>query len=188
MPIVTGRDPVDSQRLRAFLDALGRRFPHPARLFLAGGESLVWRGLRGTTRDVDIAYEVDVRWQGEWMGAIRALILEHRTSVEEASPRDFIPLPPGADGRAEFIGRFGQIDVFLFDPYSVALSKLERGHAQDLADVRAMLSKGVLDAKRLHEAFEAILSEYARRRVQADPVRFRARVEEALRAADPKSS
>ena len=177
---MTAGIPVTAGQLRAFLEELGRRFPHPARLHLTGGEGLVWKGLRGTTRDVDIAYDVASQWRGAWLVALRGLSIEQRTSVEEASPRDFIPLPPGWEQRAELIGRFGRIDVFLFDPYSVALGKLERGHAQDLADVRAMLGKRILDGLRLRAAFEAILPEYTQRSVNADPARLRAHVDAAL--------
>ena len=60
-------------------------------------------------------------------------------NVEEASPGDFIPLPAGSEGRHEFIERFRKLDVFHFDLYSVALSKIERGRTQDLEDVLKLL-------------------------------------------------
>lgn len=174
------RELVDLARLRNFLEALGRSFHHPARLLLTGGEGLVWRGLRGTTRDVDIAYVVDERWHGEWIRTIRDLIESTRTSVEEASPADFIPLPPGSADRAQFVERFGSVDVFLYDAYSVALSKLSRGQTQDLDDVRTLLSAGVLDPAELRRLFDAILPAYETRAVRADPVRFRASLASVL--------
>lgn len=174
------RDPVDRTRVVAFLEALGRSFHHPARIFLSGGEGLVWRGLRGITRDLDVAFEVDARWHGEWIRALRELIERTHTSVEEASPADFIPLPPGAAERAEFIGRFGSVDAFLFDPYSVALSKLSRGQTQDLEDVRSLLEGGVLGRDELRRHFEAILPAYAERAVRADPRRFRRSLDAVL--------
>ena len=139
---MTDPSPVTAERLRTFLEALGREFRKPARLYLSGGEGLVWRGLRGSTQDVDVTYAVDDRWHGAWIEALRALMLRLGTTVEEAGPGDFIPLPPGAADRAEFIGRFGSVDVFLFDPYSVALSKMELGH-QDGHDaaLRAVASR-----------------------------------------------
>jgi hypothetical protein len=174
---VSEREDVGVERLRAFLQALGRDFRHPARLYLSGGEGLVWRGLRGTTRDVDVVFEVDARFHAEWLHVLRDLIVRTNTSVEEASPADFIPLPPGAAERAQHVGRFGQVDVFLYDPYSVALSKLSRGLAQDLDDVRRLLESGVLDAAELRRLFEAIRPAYALRGVRADPVRFRANLD-----------
>lgn len=174
------RELVDIARLRAFLESLGRAFHHPARLYLAGGEGLVWRGLRGFTRDVDIAYVVDDRWHGEWIVAIRDLIVATQTSVEEASPADFIPLPPGASERAQRVGRFGSVEVFLYDVYSVALSKLSRGQAQDLEDVRGLVAMGLVDPTELRRLFDAILPAYEVRGVRSDPVRFRASLEAVL--------
>ena len=171
------RELVDSARLRKFLEALGSSFHHPARLFLSGGEGLVWRGLRGYTKDVDISFVVDDRWHGEWIRTIRDLILKTDTSVEEASPADFIPLPPGAADRAQFVERFGSVDVFLYDIYSVALSKLSRGRTQDLDDVRSLLAKGLVDPAELRRLFDAILPAYETRAVRSDPVRFRASLE-----------
>jgi hypothetical protein len=40
--------------------------------------------------------------------------------------------------------------------YSQALAKIERGHAQDLEDVRTMLSRGLIDGARLRVHFERI--------------------------------
>lgn len=167
------RDPVDRQRLESFLAALGARFAHPARLFLAGGESMVWRGLRGTTRDVDIAYEVEPAFHDAWVRAIRELKDALSVNVEESSPGDFVPLPPGAADRAEFVGRHGAIDVFLFDPYSVSLSKLARGHERDLGDVRALLAAGVIDAGRLRDLCEAAIGSTGARSLRFDPDRVR---------------
>jgi len=65
------REPVTRERLRAFLAALGHTFHHPARLYLSGGEGLVWRGLREVTRDVDVAFEVDPKFHGEWIRVLQ---------------------------------------------------------------------------------------------------------------------
>jgi hypothetical protein len=167
------REDVDRERLRAFLDALGRTFRRPARLFLAGGESLVWRGLRGATRDVDVSYEVDPSHLDEWIRALRELKERLRVNVEEAGPADFVPLPPGAADRAEFAGRFGEVDVYLFDPYSIALSKLSRGHARDLADVRALLAADVIDGPRLRDLVEGAIASGGARSLRFDPERVR---------------
>ncbi len=169
-----GREPVTAARLKAFLEALGRAFRHPARITLSGGEALVWRGLRDSTRDVDVALDVDPRWHGELIRTLRDLIVETSTSVEEASPADFIPLPEGAELRTSHVGRFGSIDVFLGDPYSQALSKLTRAHQRDRDDVRALIAAGVVDPRELRRLFEAILPECERRGLRIDLDRFRA--------------
>lgn len=178
------RDDVTRERLRELLDQLGRRFRKPARLYLSGGESLVWRGLRGTTRDVDVHYEVAPDHHGAFVGVLRELKENLSINIEEAYPGDFIPLPPGSEGRATFVERFGQVDVFLFDPYAIALSKISRGHDPDIQDVRAMLANGIIEPAELRRLFEAILPAYEARGVKSDPVRYRRMLDLALSEAD----
>ena len=48
------------------------------------------------------------------------------------------------------------MDFYHYDFYAQALSKLERGHARDLADVSAMLARGLINSARLLELFENI--------------------------------
>ncbi len=175
------REEVTAERLRSLLESIGKEFRHPARLYLTGGEGLVWRGLRGSTMDVDIAYEVDPRHHDEWLLCLRGLKESERVSIEEAGPADFIPLPPGHESRASHIGRFGSVDVYLFDPYSVALAKIERGHARDFVAVRGMVAAGLVVAPELRRLFEAILPDYERGSLSADLARFRRNLEEALR-------
>jgi hypothetical protein len=174
------REEVTRERLRKLLEELGRRFRHPARLYLSGGEGLVWRGLRGTTRDVDVHYEVSPDHHGAFVTALRELKEKLSISIEEAYPGDFVPLPPGSEGRCTFVERFGQVDVFLFDPYAVALSKLSRGHDPDVQDVRALVASKVVDGEKLKRLFEAILPAYEAQGVKSDPVRFRRMLELAL--------
>ena len=174
------RDDVDRTRIETFLRALGSTFRHPGRLYLAGGESMVWRGLRGATRDVDIAYDVAPAHVEEWVRAIRDLKERLCINVEEADPSHFVPLPPGAASRAEFVGRFGAVDVFLYDPYSIALGKLARGRARDLADVRALLDAGVLVATRLETLTGAALTRGGDRSLRFDPERVRRHLRRVL--------
>lgn len=174
------REEVDRPRLEALLVALGQSFRRPARLFLSGGEGLIWRGLRGTTQDVDVAYDVAPADHDAWIQTLRTLKERLSINIEEAQPSDFIPAPPGAESRAEFIGRYGSVDVFLIDPYSAALSKIERGLGRDLDDARKLLAEGIIEPVELRRLFDAILPEYTRRSVRSDPDRFRAMLESVL--------
>ena len=83
-------------------------------------------------------------------------------NVELASPGDFIPLPAEWEGRAISVAREGLLSFAHFDPYSQALSKLERGHVHDLEDVEAMLRLGLVDPSRLRELFAEIEPELYR--------------------------
>jgi len=167
------REDIDRTRLVQFLEELGRAYRRPARLYLCGGETLVWRGLRETTRDVDVAFNVDAADHHAWIRAIVALKDRLRVNVEEAQPSDFVPVPRGAEARAEFVGRFGAVDVFLCDPYSIAMAKLHRGAARDLADIKSLLDAEVLAPGTLSDLVEDTITTDPRPRIGFDPARVR---------------
>ena len=54
----------------------------------------------------------------------------------------FIPLPHGSEERIIPVGQFGNLSVFVADPYSIALSKIDRGLANDYTDIEFLLAKG----------------------------------------------
>ena len=81
-------------------------------------------------------------------------------------------MPEGYQGRAKFIDRFGSLDVYHFDVYSVALSKIERGRDADFADVLALLEAGWLDFRTLKRCFEEILPQIGERSLKDDPQEF----------------
>lgn len=167
------RPPIDRLRVHHFLVKLGIAFRHPMRLYLVGGTTMVYEGLRDQSLDIDITYEVEERHDAEFAQVIQRLKEEMQLNVEQASPGDFIPLPSGWKERAKFVGRFGQIDVFHFDLYSTALSKIERGREGDFQDVLALLGSGQIDLPELRLAFENILPRLERESLKRNPDRFR---------------
>ena len=139
------RDPVTSERVDRFLAELGRRVRRPARVILTGGASMIARGLRAQTLDIDLAYEVAPTDDAEFARAVRDLKEDLSINVEFAEPGHFLPMPAGRESRRAYFGRFQEIDVFLDDPYAIALSKLDRGHDKDLDDVRLLAGAGLID-------------------------------------------
>ncbi|MEP7357243.1 MAG: DUF6036 family nucleotidyltransferase, partial [Anaerolineales bacterium] len=127
---------------------------------------------RERTIDIDIVFEIPPQTHDAFIGAVRNLIVRLNVNIEEASPGDFIPLPAGYADRHEFIGRFGQLDVFHFDLYSVALSKVGRGREQDYEDVLSLLSQRRISWKKLKGYFEEILPTIATKSLKRDPVQF----------------
>jgi hypothetical protein len=99
--------------------------------------------------------------------------------VELASPAHFIPELPGWDERSPFITREGMVSFHHYDLYAQALSKIERGHAQDRQDVTEMLRRGLVDPARLRELFAQIEPKLYRYPA-IDPASFRRAVEDAL--------
>ena len=175
------RKPVDAARIHAFLTALGTRFRHPGRVYLVGGSTIVLEKLRAQTMDIDLTYDVAPAYLGEFIDTIRRLKDELDVNVEEVSPAHFIPLPEGHAGRARYLGRYGSLDAYHFDPYSTALSKIDRGTEKDFDDVRAMLRSGLIAWSRLEECYASIVPRFGRESLKQDPERLR-RHFELLRA------
>jgi hypothetical protein len=145
-------------------------------MYLTGGATAVLEGWRSTTVDVDVLFEPDA---DELLRQIPELKERLQVNVELASPPDFIPELPGWRERSPFVVREGNLDVHHFDPYSQALSKLERAFDQDLEDVREMIQRRLVNpdlALQLYEAIEPDLYRYP----AIDPASFRARVEREL--------
>lgn len=136
------REPADRERIERFFDELGRRVGRAARMVITGGASMVLRGLRGQTLDVDYSVgEADAAIGPE----IEALKEKLRISAVFADPAHFGPLPAGREARQTFHGRYGRLDVLLDDPYAVAFSKLRRGEDRDLRDVAQLARAGFVD-------------------------------------------
>ena len=147
------RRPVDASRVRMFMAALGAEARNESRIYLVGGATAVLTGWRDTTVDVDLKI---VPEDDRLLRAIPRLKDELEINVELASPDGFIPEVPGWQARSPFIGREGSISFHHYDLYSQALAKLERGHAKDMQDVRAMKERGLVDGMRLLGFFEEI--------------------------------
>lgn len=167
------RPPLDISRLNDFMAAMGRKTKGAGRIYLTGGATALLHGWRPMTVDVDI--KADPEPSG-FFEAIATLKDELSVNIELASPSDFIPELPNWRERSIFIARHGLLDFYHYDPYSQALSKLERGHSRDLADVEAMLRDELIRKDLLLELFleiEPMLIRYP----SLDPKSFRSIVE-----------
>jgi hypothetical protein len=133
--------------------ALGRESDRAARVYLAGGATAVLYGWRASTIDVDLKIVPD---SDRVLRAIPAIKERLQVNVELASPDDFIPVREGWEERSPFIVREGQLGFHHFDLFAQALSKIERGHDQDLADVHELLRRGLVDRAGLLAYFAAI--------------------------------
>jgi hypothetical protein len=125
---------------------------------------------------------VDLRFDPDSDALLRllpALKEELKINVELASPPDFIPELPGWRERSPVVFEVGNVQVRNFDPYSQALSKIERGFNQDLEDVENMLNSGLVQPDRLLELYQQIESELYRYPA-IDPAVFRGKVSRAV--------
>ncbi len=166
------RQGVDKAAIESFLQQLGKTFRKPARLYLVGGAALVHMGVRsGFTQDIDV--QVSGAGEGDLIVAIQRMIERMQINVEFASPVDFIPLPKQWELHARFVGRYGTIDVFYFDFYSIALSKMERGNNRDIEDVKLLVQQGIIDLAELDNAYQEVLTQLGKGRYpRITPKRF----------------
>jgi hypothetical protein len=153
------RASVDLAKARAFLEELSRAAREPTRLYLTGGASQLLRGLRDSTLDIDLTFEPE---NDELLRSMVALKETLGVNVEIVSPAHFVPPLPGWRNRCEFAIQFGKLAVLHYDPYTQALSKLERGHVRDLQDVQALVGEGIVDPARLSALFAQVQSQLFR--------------------------
>jgi hypothetical protein len=139
---------------------------------LVGGTTIVFENYRTQTLDIDLTFEVEPAEESRLVQAIRELKEGLNVNIEQVSPADFIPLPAGYRERGEFVGRFGGLDVFHFDLYSTALSKIERGSEQDFSDVLSLLQAGRIEWTKLQRFFAEILGDFGAHSLRQDPLEF----------------
>jgi hypothetical protein len=158
--------------------ALGAAGREDVTAYLTGGATAVLTGWRETTIDVDVLL---VPESESLLRALPRLKDELQVNVELVSPADFVPVARGWQERSPFVAREGTVTFRHYDPNAQVLAKLERAHAQDLEDVRAMISSGLVDPAVALAHFEEIETELYRFPA-IDPPSFRRKVEEALTA------
>lgn len=171
------RDAADPERIRSLARELGHAVAPGTRMYLTGGATAVLEGWRESTVDIDVRFEPD---SDAALGRIGEIKERLAVNVELASPLDFLPPLDGWRDRSRFRFREGNLEVFDFDPYSQALSKLERGFELDLDDVRSMVDAGQVEPEKLRQLLEGIESELYRFPA-VDPPSLRAAVESLIR-------
>jgi len=163
------RELADSTRIERFMRELGRAVEVEGRVYLTGGATAVLYGWRETTIDVDIKLIPD---RDEILREIPRLKEALNLNVELAAPSDFIPLPEGWEVRSPFIRREGKLSFHHFDPVAQALSKVERGHDQDIRDVHELIAAGLVNPAEALIQFKVIEPELYRFPA-IDPASFR---------------
>jgi hypothetical protein len=172
------RELANAERIRSFMRAFGRAAAMPGRVLFTGGATAVLLGWRESTIDVDIKLVPD---QDALLRSIPALKESLHLNVELASPDDFIPVRDGWLDRSPFIGQEGRLTFQHFELVAQALAKIERGHAQDLADVRTMLERGLVSAGQILDEFRAIEGQLYRYPA-VDPAAFARAINDVVNA------
>jgi len=133
--------------------AIGERVSGSGTIYVTGGATALLFGWRHATIDVDI--KPDPEPPGLFQ-AIATLKESLDLNIELASPDQFIPALPDWRDRSIFIAAHGPVSFYHYDLYSQALAKLQRGHARDLQDVKAMRSARLIETETLATLFHAI--------------------------------
>lgn len=159
------------------MQELGRRCPTSCRVYFTGGVTAVLSGWRESTIDIDMVAipEVDAL-----LRSLPELKESLHINIELASPAHFVPELPGWESRSLFIGQEQKVSFYHYDLYSQALSKIERGHAQDVKDVQDIFASGNVDRETLRKLFKQIESQLYRYPA-IDPKSLRKAVEEATK-------
>jgi uncharacterized nucleotidyltransferase DUF6036 len=164
----------------AFMGELAKQARTPTNVYFTGGVTAVLHGWRPTTIDIDLKLIPD---SDELLRELPRLKESLALNVELASPADFIPELPGWRERSVFIAQYGPVSFFHYDLYAQALSKIERGHRQDVEDVQSMLAATLVEPGKLLDLFTRI--EPSLYRYPAiDPASFREAVLRALATSD----
>ena len=144
---------MDNTEILSILQKLGKRVPPNSRLVLIGGGALALLGSPRLTIDIDFVGD-DIH-PTPLHKTIMQTAKELKIHIEPVPLDRFIPLPKGSDGRLIRIGQYGNLEVFVADPYSIALSKLDRGLDTDFDDIVFLVKKNYVNM----EEFERIVKD-----------------------------
>lgn len=165
--------------IESFLTRLAEQHAKPATLYLLGGGGLCLLGSSRRTYDIDYTFDRSSEQAQELLSTIEALADEMGLELEEVPLEEFIPLPKNAHTRHQWIGQFGSLSIYVYDPYSIAVSKLSRGLKSDLQDVIFLLQEKIIELNELAKHIKAAFPEAWK--FDIDPADLRLYFNEMLR-------
>jgi len=167
---------IATTEILAFLRKLGERYTRPAAIYLLGGSALCFLGNPRRTADIDYFVETTPDQTVELQATIESLALELTLELEVVAIGEFVPLPEGTRARRRLIGQFGNLTTYVYDPYTIAISKVARGFETDLQDVLFMLRQKLIEFKQLEAYVNAALPRA--KDFDIDPTEFQQHLEE----------
>ena len=138
---------MDKDKLQSILTILGEQVPPSTQLFLLGGSALTLLGSLRQSLDIDFVGD-DIH-PNELHRTIMEKAKELKLQVEAVPIDRFIPLPEGNEQRNIYIGQFANLEIHVIDPYSIALSKLDRGLFTDFDDIIFLIKSGHITSEEL---------------------------------------
>ncbi len=74
-----------------------------------------------------------------------------------------------------FVGEFGNLTVYVFDPYTIALSKLDRGFDTDIEDILFLAQRQLITVETLADVVETAVTKA--KQFGLDPTAMRQRLQ-----------
>lgn len=148
---------MNTPEIHSILLALGEHVPPGSQLTLIGGSALALLGSSRPTLDID--FIGDDLHPSELHQTLLRVAKTLKIYLEAVPFEHFVPLPPDHAERTLRIGQFGNLDVYVADPYSIALSKLDRGLDTDLDDLVFLLQHGHIHLAGLERLTHASLAQ-----------------------------
>lgn len=126
----------DPNKIRKFLDHLGRKLRQETRVYIAGSGALILPGfIERHTEDIDVIDELpkEVRDNHLLVQELQDLYGLHLGHVQSHY------FPSGWQNRAESLDLFGRLSVYLVNVYDVFLSKLFSSRMKDMGDMHLLV-------------------------------------------------
>jgi hypothetical protein len=155
----------DSSYIRSELERIGQQLDKPLTVFLIGGGSMAFRGLKDTTKDIDLIVS-----SGEDLGQLKAVLLELGYDVVREPDEEYeelgaqrilenddgcridvfnqqvinkLILSPGIRERSERYLDPGNLVVELVSPEDIFLFKAVAGRVDDIEDMFSLMQTGL---------------------------------------------
>ena len=146
---------MDNFELHSILKILGERVPPESQLVLVGGSALILLGSPRPTMDIDFVGD-DIH-PNELHRKIIQIAKELKIHIDLVPLDRFVPLPEGSEDRKIPIGQFGNLGVYIADPYSIALSKVDRGLKEDFDDLVFLIERNYISLEKLEQIIQTAM-------------------------------
>jgi hypothetical protein len=171
-----------------FITRLRKTFGKPGRLFFIGETSQVLEGWREKTGFIEFCAEVSPLDRPDFTRVVKTVQNELEVRILEENPAEIIPLPDGYEKRAREIAEeqlfpgeknhpslhaAGTLQMYHFDPYSVAIRYIARGDEPDYHLVLNYITHGWISKETMDQLLAALLPRFSLETIQQDPAEFR---------------
>jgi hypothetical protein len=147
---------MNHQELQSVLEKIGERVPASSQITLIGGSALILLGSTRLTLDIDFIGD-DIQ-PNELHQQILRIAKELKIHIDPVPLARFVPLPEGNEKRGIPIGNYGNLAVSVADPYSIALSKVDRGLETDIDDLTFLIESKHIELNELEYIVQQAVS------------------------------